>query len=396
MNKHGCDVDALIQIRQDFHKYPEGHFKEFKTQGKLMAALKSYGIEDVKKCATTGLIADIHGTGAPDKEGLKCVAIRADIDGLFMPENNHDLPYRTVTEYAHCCGHDGHMAMLLAAAQVIQKQASKIPKGKRVRLLFQPAEESPGGALPMIKEGCLDGVEEVYGLHNIPNFDEGDIRVCEGGFFAGIACVSIKCVGLGGHGSSPHKIIDPITCANQIFQALHTIKSRNIDNRENFVFTICHFKAGSVLNVFPNEALMEGTIRFYKDDVFEKVKARIDTIASNIAEAMMCKVEVKINDLYPPTINHPKETAHIKRLAEKWFGPEHVSDADLPSMASEDFSYFIQQRPGCFFALGTLKPGHAPRTLHHSDYNFNDDMIATGGYFWTRLVEDRLNVKLID
>lgn len=110
----------------------------------------------------------------------------------------------------------------------------------------------------------------------------------------------------------------------------------------------------------------------------------------------MCKVEVKINDLYPPTINHAKETAHIRRLGEKWFGPEHVSDADLPAMASEDFSYFIQERPGCFFALGTLKPGQVPRTLHHSDYNFNDDMVATGGYFWTRLIEDRLNVTLVD
>lgn len=136
MTKHGCDIDALIQLRHHFHKYPEGHFKEFNTQKKLMETLKSFGIEDVKKSAITGLVADIHGTGAAVKDGLKCVALRTDIDGLFMPENNLDLPYHTTTEYAHMCGHDGHMVMLLAAAQVIQKHAAKIPKGKKVRLLF--------------------------------------------------------------------------------------------------------------------------------------------------------------------------------------------------------------------------------------------------------------------
>jgi len=218
LQKHGCDVDALIQLRQHFHKFPEGHFKEVKTQAKLLETLTSFGIKDIKKCAKTGLVADIHGTGKETAAGgIKCVAIRADIDGLFMPENNHDLPYRTTTEYAHMCGHDGHMVMLLAAAQVLAKHTDKIPKGKTVRLLFQPAEESPGGALPMVKEGCLEGVDEVYGLHNFPNFDEGDIRVCDGGFFAGIICVKITVKGQGGHGSSPHKIVDPIAAANQIY-----------------------------------------------------------------------------------------------------------------------------------------------------------------------------------
>lgn len=248
----------------------------------------------------------------------------------------------------------------------------------------------------MIKEGCLKGVDEVYGIHNVPNFDEGDIRVCDGGFFAGIATVKIKISGFPGHGSAPHKIIDCIAAANQVFAALHTIKSRNIDSKENFVFTICHMKAGSVLNVFPNDAIMEGSIRYFKEDVVDKVKERIEALSHGIAEAMQCKAEVVVHKLYPATVNHPKEAEHVRRLATKWFGPEHVSDLELPMMASEDFSFFIQEKPGCFFALGTLKPGQIPMTLHHSDYNFNDDMVATGGYFWVRLVEDRLNVKLLE
>ena len=178
------------------------------------------------------------------------------MDGLPIPENAQDLSYKTTTDHAHMCGHDGHMACLLAHAEVVQKNLSKIPQGKGVRLLFQPAEEGPGGAAPMIKEGCLENVDEVYGFHNIPNFDEGDIRVCEGPFFAAVTVVKITVKGQGGHGSTPHKLVDPITCANAIYQALHSIKSRNIDNRESFIFTICHFEAGHTFNVFPDTAFM--------------------------------------------------------------------------------------------------------------------------------------------
>ena len=139
------------------------------------------------------------------------------MDGLPIPENAKDLPYRTQTDHAHMCGHDGHMACLLACAEIVQKHLNQIPQGKCIRLLFQPAEEGPGGAKPMIQEGCLKGVDEVYGFHNIPNFDEGDIRVCEGPFFAAVTRVRITVIGQGGHGSTPHKLVDAITCANQIF-----------------------------------------------------------------------------------------------------------------------------------------------------------------------------------
>ena len=177
------------------------------------------------------------------------------------------------------CGHDGHMACLMAASSVITANRSKIPSNKGVRLLLQPAEEGPGGALPMMKEGCLDGVDEVYGFHNLPIFDEGDIRVCSGGFFAASTVVKIKIIGQGGHGSTPHKLTDPIAGANAVYSALHTIASRNIDSRENFVFTICNVQAGHTYNVFPDEAMMEGSIRAYSRDVQEKVISRIEKIS---------------------------------------------------------------------------------------------------------------------
>ena len=151
----------------------------------------------MKKCAKTGLVVDIMGTGPAEKSasGPKLVALRTDLDALPMPENNKSLPYCTKTKFAHMCGHDGHMACLMSAAAIVAKNRSKIPSNKGVRLLLQPAEEGPGGALPMVREGCLKNVDEVYGFHNIPNFDEGDIRVCEGGFFAAVTTVYIKIVG---------------------------------------------------------------------------------------------------------------------------------------------------------------------------------------------------------
>ena len=260
MEKAGCKVADMIALRRQLHSWPEGHFNEVKTQQLLIDTLVNMGVDkaSIKKSAKTGLVVDIKGTGkaSGQKGGCKTVALRTDMDGLPMPENNQSLPYKTQTGYAHMCGHDGHMAMLMAAAQVIVKNRSKIPSDKTIRLLCQPAEEGPGGALPMVKEGCMNGVDEVYGVHNIPNFDEGDIRVCEGPFFAAVATVKLTIKGQGGHGSTPHKLIDPITCACEVYQALHTIKSRNISNRADAVFTICNFEAGSTYNVFPDKASM--------------------------------------------------------------------------------------------------------------------------------------------
>jgi len=175
LEANGCDVDGMINLRRKFHQHPEGGLKEFQTQKLLKETLLSFGIEEscIKVCAITGLVVDIHGTkeGAPG--GVKSVALRADIDGLPIPENNPHLEYKSQTDHAHMCGHDGHMSTLLSAAAVLAKKRPQIPKGQFVRLLLQPAEEGPGGALPMVKEGCLEGIDEVYGYHNIPQFPEG-------------------------------------------------------------------------------------------------------------------------------------------------------------------------------------------------------------------------------
>ena len=247
----------------------------------------------------------------------------------------------------------------------------------------------------MIKEGCLEGIDEVYGYHNIPNFDEGDVRVCEGGFFAAVTVVKITIKGQSGHGSTPHKLRDPINAATAVHQALNAIKSRNLDSRKNIVFTICAINGGQTYNVFPDDVVMQGTIRSYDTETLEAMKKRIREISEGVAGAHQCHAEVDIQDYYPAVVNHATETQHVIRLAKKYFGEAHVSDDELPMGAAEDFSFFLQERPGCFFALGTMKEGEQLMTLHPSNYDYNDDLIASGAYLFLRIVEDRLNVNLI-
>lgn len=193
----------------------------------------------------------------------------------------------------------------------------------------------------MINEGCLDTVDEVYGFHNIPSFDEGDIRVCSGPIMASATNVKIKVLGKGGHGSLPHKVKDPITAGAYILNNFHAIKSRLINNQAPFVFTITQFTSGFTYNVFPDEAFMQGSIRAYSEDILSEVIEKVKLIATSTAEAFGCKAEVEIIRLYPATVNHEAEAGHVERLARAWFGDEHFSTENLPITASEDFSYYL-------------------------------------------------------
>ena len=182
--------------------------------------------------------------------------------------------------------------------------------------------------------------------------------------------------------------------ATAVHQALNSIKSRNMDSRRNIVFTICQIQSGHTFNVFPDTAFMQGTIRSYDKESRERMKERIEQISKAVALAHECEAEVEMWDQYPAVMNHPEQTSHVIRLAKQHFGPEHFSQDELPLTASEDFSYFLEAKPGCFFALGTMKMGEQLMTLHTSTYDYNDNLIASGAYFFLRIVEDRLGVSL--
>ena len=188
---------------------------------------------------------------------------------------------------------------------------------------------------------------------------------------------------------------DVVSAAAAVLQNLHFIKSRCVHNKESCIFTICNVTSGHTYNVFPDEAFMQGTMRTYDENVLKLMKEKIRTISTHTAEALGCKAEVEIIDHYPAVINHAKETDHVVRLAKKWFGEEHFSEEDVPLAASEDFSYFLLEKPGCFWMLGTKKPNKPIMTLHTSNYDYNDNLLASGGYLYLRLVEDRLGIRIL-
>lgn len=395
----GVDFEKIIELRHDLHKHPEPGFKEFETQKKIRNKLIEFGVEEanIRDCAGTGLVVDIKGTAEESKDGeCNMIAYRADIDALPMKEENPHLDYCSVTDAAHMCGHDGHICTLLATAQFWTLNRDKIPSNKTIRLLFQPAEESPGGAEPMIKEGCLEGVDEVYGYHNVPFGHEGTISIKSGPLMAGVTKVIIEIEGQGGHGSEPALSIDPITAACQLHSALHTIKSRKIMNTDVLAFTICEFLAGSADNVIPRTARMRGTIRYFDEAVKDLACKKIEQLTSSICDGFDCKSKVTFIHMYPATINHEKQTDLVVKLAKETLGSENVNTTHaLPWFASEDFSFFLRERPGAFILLNNVKEGEKPLSLHSSFMNFNDNIISTGALLNIKISEDRLGVSLL-
>ncbi|CDW84286.1 peptidase m20 [Stylonychia lemnae] len=386
----------MILYRQHFHKFPEGHLKEYKTQAKIREILLSIGCQNewINDCAGTGLVVNLRGQGEPDEDKQRIIALRADIDGLKMQENN-DLEYKSQTEYAHMCGHDGHISMLLAAASIFIQNLNKISQNMMIRLLFQPAEEGPGGALPMINDGCLEGVDEIFGLHNRPIYLPGLIRVKSGAVMASSTIVEIKVRGVSGHGSQPHMIQDAISASAAILCQLHAIKSRLIESKHNVVLSITQFTGGFADSVFPDSCYLQGTIRTFDSQILKDLEDKIIKVAQTTAISMGCTAEVKFVERYPPLINHPDQAKFIENLTANAFGAEFVGEQGLPVSGAEDFSFYLHHKPGCFFFLLTYDFNFPNRALHQSNFDFNDNLLATGAYIWVKIIEEKFNCKLL-
>ena len=321
-------LDAVVALRRDIHAHPEPGFEEHETRKRVIAALSEHaGLSEasMRFCAGTGLIVDIVSTGGAaalpsqgDLPIVKTIALRADMDALRMTEGNLDLPHRSQNEgVAHMCGHDGHTAALVGAAACIARRASKLPAGSRVRLLFQPAEEGPGGALPMLKEGALDGIDEVYGMHNWPTVPLGQALVKAGPLMAHVSDFEIVVTGKGVHASQPQKGIDTVLIASTIVTQLHTIVSRTLPSSANAVVSPTMFQAGELTNVIPDTATIKGTIRDLSPEHFAAITRRIDELAHGVAAAHGATATVTINDMYPVVVNHEACTAEVVRSARR-------------------------------------------------------------------------------
>lgn len=370
---------GLREIRQHLHQHPELSNEETATAALVADKLCALGYQ-----VTTGLGG--HGVVGTltSGSGSRSIGIRADMDALPIAE-------RTGVSYAsqypgkmHACGHDGHTTMLLGAAEQLAR--SKNFSGT-VHLIFQPAEEIGfnSGAERMLAEGLFERFpcDAVYGLHNHPGYPVGKMMFRSGPFMAACDTVNITIHGKGGHAARPHMAVDPILVAGSLVVALQSIVSRSIDPNETAVVTIGSLHSGHASNVIPETARLEMSVRSFDAGVRKILEERIRTLVEHHATGYGARAEIEYVPGYPVLVNHDQETAFALSVAKELLGEENVIDNLPPISGSEDFAYFLQQKPGCFLRLGNGDSA----ALHNPAYNFNDQSLTFGAAYWTRLVE---------
>ena len=376
--------DKIINWRRDFHQHPELGFKEFRTAKRIKEILAEMSIDSRSGVGKTGLIADITFGEGPS------IALRADMDALPIQESS-ELEFSSKNDgVMHACGHDGHMAMLLGAAELLINTKNKL-KGT-VRLIFQPAEEGGGGARYMIEDGCLKNIKEIYGIH-VWNYQPlGEIGVKEGPVLAAADEFDIVIEGKGGHGAAPQGTIDAIVVSSQLINSIQTIVSRNSNPLESTVITIGKIKGGDNHNIIADRVSLTGTVRAYSEDNRLMVKNRLGQIIEGVSKMSGANISLKYHDGYPPTINHKEPTKKVLNAAQKVVG-EKAGDLYL-SMGGEDFSYYLQKVPGCFFFVGSApNKNQVFETPHHcSHFTMDENALLVGTSVYMNLIEDILGV----
>lgn len=367
-------LPQIRELRRELHAHPEPGYQEFETARRVQALIEPLpGLALRRNVATTGIVATLDR----DKPG-PCVALRADMDCLPMQEETA-LPHASQRDgFMHACGHDGHTAALAGAALVLAQLRDELTGP--VKFLFQPAEEGGAGGRQMVAENALEDphVDAIFGLHNMPANDYalGDVVLRPGPFMGGTVDFSITVHGRGGHAAMPHLTVDPIFVGAQIVQALQGIVSRETDPIGTLVVTVGKFHAGSATNIIPENAKIEGTIRSLTPDDLERAAERLTQVAGNIAAAHGATAEIKIHPGYPVTTNHEGAAAYVAEVARTVAGKDHVNAHCDPMLGAEDFAYYLQARPGCFYFLGT-RPADLPQvpSCHHPKFDFNDDVL---------------------
>jgi len=381
VNRIAALTDDMAVWRHDFHEHPELLYEVHRTAGIVADRLREFGCDEVVTgVGRTGVVGVIRGrkTGSD-----RVVGLRADMDALPIEETS-GVPYASKTPgLMHACGHDGHTAMLLGAAKYLAETRNF--DGTAV-VIFQPAEEGGAGGKAMIDDGLMTrwGIQQVYGLHNMPGLPEGHFEITPGPILAAADAFEITVHGKGGHGGAgPHRAIDSVLIGAEIVGALQSIVARNVDPMKTAVVSVCTFNAGTAFNVIPATATLGGTARTFDPAVRDLVERRIAEIADGIARAYGGSAETTYTRKYPATINHPHETEIAVAAARDVVGADRVNDRTTPIMGGEDFSFMLLERPGAFILLG-MGDGHE---CHHSAYKFNDSILGPGASYWARLVE---------
>lgn len=377
-------LPELQAIRHDLHAHPELGFEEFRTSALVRRELEALGLQG-HTSAETGIWVDLR----PDlRETSKTIALRADLDALPMHEST-PLPYRsTYPGKAHKCGHDGHTTILLGVARMLAPQRDSL--NINVRLIFQPAEEGVrgGGAKVMVAEGVLDGVSEIYGLHNWPDYPFGELRVASGPVMAELCEVNIRVRGQGGHGSQPQRCRDPIAAAAALVVSTEGLARHCGGHSGGAVLSITQFHGGDANNVIPQDVTLAGSLRFVDQEVGDHMKEALRKRCQGIALSREVEVDCEILAEYPLLVNEAKCAERVQRVATTILGAEAVSGRELPMAGGEDFAYFAQQCPAAYFFLGA-GTGEGPTPgCHHPDFDFDDRLIEIGVKVFCGIVAD--------
>lgn len=371
----------IASWRQDIHQNPEILFDTHRTSALVAKKLKEFGCDSIKTgIGRTGVVGVIKGR---ENTSGKVIALRADMDALPIFEDT-GLPYASKTDgKMHACGHDGHTSMLLGASKYLAETRNF--DGTAV-VIYQPAEEGGGGGGEMCADGMMEefGIQEVYGMHNMPGIPLGQFAIREGSFFAATDEFTIDVTGLGGHAAKPDEAIDTTVISAQIVIALQTIASRNSDPLKALVVSVTSFRTESeAYNVIPERVQLRGTVRTMDKDIRELAEKRIKELTEHTAAAYGATAEIKYKRGYPVMVNAPAQTAFAAEVAAEVVGPNNVTTDAAAIMGGEDFAFMLEERPGAYILVGNGDTA----MVHHPKYDFNDDAIPSGSSFWVQLIE---------
>lgn len=381
-------IGEFVQIRRDIHANPELAFDEHRTASLVADKLTSWGYDVSTGLGGTGVVGSL-------RRGLssKSIGLRADMDALPILESGSSSWKSKIPGLMHACGHDGHTAMLLAAAKLI---AEDLEFDGVVHLIFQPAEEGAGGALKMMEDGLFDRFpcDAIFAMHNMPGVEAGRFEFRKGSAMASSDNVTITISGRGGHGAFPHEATDSVVAAASIVVALQTVVARNVDPQSTAVVTVGAIHAGKANNVIPQEAQLELSIRALDTQVRALVKDRIESLVNLQAQSFGVQASIDWREGYAVLVNAPEETEFATNVAMKVFGAERVEPNGPAYTASEDFAFMLQKVPGSYIFIGNGSLGtQGACHVHNPGYDFNDEIIAPGAAFWRALVDEYLKVQ---
>lgn len=373
----------VVEWRRRFHQFPELGFKEHLTAEFVAGRLSEWGIAHETGVARTGIVATIPGNGDGPVLG-----IRADMDALPIQELN-EVPYKSRhAGQMHACGHDGHTAIALATARYLSQHRDRF-RGT-VKLIFQPAEEGPGGAKPMIEAGVLENprADAIIGLHLWNNLPLGTVGVRAGALMAATECFRLQLSGKGGHGAMPHQTTDAIVLGSQVVNALQVIVARNVDPVESAVVTVGEFNAGTALNVIAGEAQLSGTVRYFNPQFAGYFGKRIEAVVAGVCQSHGARYDLNYWALYPPTVNDPQMAELVRSVATEVVETPAGVVPECQTMGGEDMSFFLQEVPGCYFFVGAANPELGlDYPHHHPRFDFDETALATGVEMFARCVE---------